>query len=307
MKNKHKIFLLIFAVGMIVSLYLVIKTHADYAGTRKNRLSLRKRNIAWKTLDRKVTDEINNFDAEVGVIIKDLSRGWQIVRKQNKLFPAASLVKIPIMVSCFYAAENGKISLEGKVPLNDTYKVPGSGWLKNIRGEAEFSVAQLIDLMITESDNTAANMLIDLLGLDYLNKSFRKFGLMNSDLSRKMMDFSDRRNGIENYTTARDISYILEKIYRGELINQKISKQCLELLQRQKMRDRIPARLPANTIVAHKTGLERGICHDAGIVFTPNGDFLICVLVKHKNKTARPAKKFIARIAFLTYNYYTEQ
>jgi beta-lactamase class A len=122
-----------------------------------------------------------------------------------------------------------------------------------------------------------------------------------------MMDFSDRKNGIENYTTARDISYILEKIYRGELINQKISKQCLELLQRQKMRDRIPARLPANTIVAHKTGLERGICHDAGIVFTPNGDFLICVLVKHKNKTARPAKKFIAQLAFLAYNYYTEQ
>lgn len=307
MKNKYKIFLLIFIAVIAISLYLAYKTHADYAGVRKSRLSLRKRNLAWQALDKKVTDEVNNFHAEVGVIIKDLNQGWQIIHRQNKLFPAASLVKIPIMFSCFYAAENGKISLEGKVPLNDTYKVPGSGWLKNIRGEAEFSVAQLIDLMITESDNTAANMLIDLLGLDYLNKSFKKFGLRNSNLSRKMMDFSDRRDGIENYTTARDISYILEKIYRGELINQKISKQCLELLERQKMRDRIPARLPSDTIIAHKTGLERGICHDAGIVFTPNGDFLICVLVKHKHKTARPAKKFIARIAFLAYNYYTEQ
>ena len=127
--------------------------------------------------------------------------------------------------------------------------------------------------------------------------------MANTNLSRKMMDFSERRAGIENCTTADDIAYILDKIYHQELINNDISKKCLGLLKLQKIKDRIPAKLPPDTVVAHKTGLERGICHDAGIVFTDKGNFLICVLTRHKNKTSRLAKKFIAQISFLTYKY----
>ena len=63
MKNKYKIFLLIFIAVIAIPLYLILKTHADYAGVRKSRLSLRKRNLAWQALDRKVTNEVNNFNA----------------------------------------------------------------------------------------------------------------------------------------------------------------------------------------------------------------------------------------------------
>ena len=77
------------------------------------------------------------------------------------------------------------------------------------------------------------------------------------------------------------------------------------LLGQQKVNDRIPRNLPKEGIaIAHKTGLERHVCHDVGIVYTPKGNFLICVLVKHENKLAKPAKKFISDIALLTYNYY---
>jgi beta-lactamase class A len=112
---------------------------------------------------------------------------------------------------------------------------------------------------------------------------------------------------VENFTTAAEISSILEKFYRKEFINSGVSGKCLILLKHQKIGDRIPAKLPQGAVVAHKTGLERGVCHDAGIVFTENGDFLICVLTSHANRTARPAKKFIAEVAFLTYNYYRDE
>lgn len=69
------------------------------------------------------------------------------------------------------------------------------------------------------------------------------------------------------------------------------------------MRDRIPKRLPADTVVAHKTGLENGVCHDVGIVFTSGGDFLICVLTKHNEKTSLLAKKLIIDIAKSVYDY----
>ena len=75
-------------------------------------------------------------------------------------------------------------------------------------------------------------------------------------------------------------------------------------MARQKVNDRIPKKLPAGVTVAHKTGLENGLCHDAGIVYTDKGDFLICVLTKHKNKSAREAKALIADISFAAYNYY---
>ncbi len=159
--------------------------------------------------------------------------------------------------------------------------------------------------MITESDNSAANALIDCLGFDVLNSYFKKIGLRNTNILRKMMDFEERKEGRENYTTARDMAYLMRRLYCKDFLNKGVSTQCLKLLEQQKINDRIPKRLPKDGMrIAHKTGLEKHICHDVGIVFSPNGDFLICVLIKHKDKTAVSAKKLISDIALLTYNYY---
>lgn len=293
MKNKKIIFL--FICILITPFFLIYKTQAT-----------QKRSLAWRILEKRIRGEILSFRGETGIVIKDLNNGKQIFYQANKFFPSASLVKIPIMAAAFSAIKEGKIKTDEKLRLRREYKVLGSGQLKYMREGRLLSIAQLLELMITESDNTATNMLIEHLGFNYLNNCFKRLGLKNTNLARKMMDFSYRKNGIENYTTAWDTAYLLEKIYRKQLLNTAISNKCLELLKLQKMQDRIPAMLPADTVVAHKTGLEKGICHDAGIVFTKNGDFLICVLVKHKNKTARLAKKFIARISFLTYKYYQD-
>jgi beta-lactamase class A len=115
-----------------------------------------------------------------------------------------------------------------------------------------------------------------------------------------MMDFSQRSNGVENYTAASDIVYLLEKIYNKQLIDRAYSELILSFLKKQKIKDRIPRYLPKGVIVAHKTGLERGIVHDAGIVFSPKDDYIICVLTK-KVKVYSKAKKFIAQLSLLTY------
>ena len=158
--------------------------------------------------------------------------------------------------------------------------------------------------MIAESDNTAANMLTEKLGMDYINSSFKKIGLENTNLSRAMMDFDSRSAGIENYTTAGDMAFLMEKICSGRLIDKEVSRRCLTILAMQKVNDRIPKRLPLGTVVAHKTGLENGICHDVGIAYTPRGNFIICVLTGHNYKTARPSKKLIADISFAVYDSY---
>jgi len=187
--------------------------------------------------------------------------------------------------------------------MKEADKAPGSGILKSKPAGSRYSIRTLTVLMITRSDNTAANMLIGLLGRDYLNSYFKRIGLNNTNLSREMMDFKKRREGIENYTTSRDVAILLERMYKGAFINKKVSAQCLDLLKRQQVRDRIPRKLPTDVVVAHKTGLERSVCHDAGIIFTENGDFLICVLTKSKS-SFKTSKEFIARISAYAYHNY---
>ncbi|MDD5730274.1 MAG: class A beta-lactamase-related serine hydrolase [Candidatus Omnitrophica bacterium] len=269
------------------------------------KMLLERKHQAWVILRQTVENEMNSFNGDAGIIIKDLKNNWEIDYQKDKLFPSASLAKIPIMAACFQAIRDAKLSLNDTIVLKASCKVPGSGRLKNMPSGTPLTVEELLELMITESDNTAANMIIGLLGFDYLNSYFKENGLEKTNLSRKMMDFRCRKQGIENYTTAEDITSILEKIYKKKFINAQISGQCLRILKDQKINDRIPKKLPQDAEVAHKTGLENNVCHDAGIVFTEKGDFLICVLTRHPGRSG-PAKRFISDIALNTYKYYQQ-
>jgi beta-lactamase class A len=266
---------------------------------------LKKRSSAWKELKAAVENRARVFHGTAGVVIKDLDSGREIVFNQHARMPAASLVKIPIMLSCFYAAQERKITLNDTIKLNSAEKVSGSRVLGDSPAGSLFTVEKLLYPMIAESDNAAANLLINFLGFENLNSYFKKIGLKDTNLARKMMDFKARREGEENYTTAKDMAYLLEALYRNKFLNPEVSQKCLGILGQQKINDRIPRKLPRDgTFIAHKTGLERHICHDVGIVYTDKGNFLICVLVKHQDRFAKASKRLISDIALLTYNYY---
>ncbi len=272
-----------------------------YRSYQKQLLENRKK--AWLGLVDELRGRIAGFDGQASVMIKDLKMGWEVSFEKDRLHAAASLIKIPIMAACFKAAQNQRLRLGDAIELKGLHKVNGSGLLKEVPCGTYFSVQKLIELMITESDNTATNILIGLLGFDHINEFLKDTGLRHSNLSRKMMDFKSRARGIENYTTASDMALILEKIYRGMLVNKDVSAKCLLVLKSQTINDRIPGKLPDEIVVAHKTGLENNACHDAGIVFTPKGDYLICVLTR-PFKSNKSAKKFISNVSLDVYNYY---
>ncbi len=272
----------------------------------QRRLLYKARQASWKELEQKIGRQINRFKGEAAVVVKDMDTGLEFSYNRDKLFPSASLVKVPVMVVCFLAADKGRIGLSQEIELKSSDKLSGSGDLKDIPAGTTFSVERLIGLMIYDSDNTAANMLTGLLGLDYLNDSFRGFGLKNTALSRRIADYKMRDRGVENYTTASDMSMLMEKIYRRQLGSRDISEHCIRIMKLTHTNDRIPRYLPAEVTVAHKTGLENGVCHDAGIVFSRKGDFLVCVLTRHTNSNSLPSKKFIGRIALSVYRYFEQ-
>lgn len=306
--ERKKIFVILFLPIFIGACVYFSYRYYKEAERQKiaQKILLEKRKAGWIELKQVLENEVSRFKGEAGIVVKDLDMNWEISFNKDKLFPSASLVKIPIMAACFQANHEGKIDLKDTLKLKPSYKTPGSGVLKKMPDGSVFTVEKIIELMVTKSDNTAANMLINLLGFGYLNNYFEEFGLKNTNLSRKIMDFKRRKEGIENYTTSEDMTLIFEEIYRKKLLNSTISERCLSLLRQQRISDRIPAKLPTDTIVAHKTGLERKVCHDAGIVYTHKGDFLICVLIKHKDRNSKAAKKFISEVALNAYNYYQQ-
>jgi beta-lactamase class A len=96
---------------------------------------------------------------------------------------------------------------------------------------------------------------------------------------------------------------LLEKIYRRELVSPEASDEMLLILKHQKLRDRLPRYLPTGWLIAHKTGLLRKACHDVGIVFSPKGNYMICVMTG-QDTNYRAAKQFIASVGRITFDYY---
>ncbi|MCM8830892.1 MAG: class A beta-lactamase-related serine hydrolase [Candidatus Omnitrophica bacterium] len=290
-----KIFFSLLSI-FLISFLITISTTPSINLAQKNKL--------YQKLKKQINRKILSLDFEAAYLIKDLDfYNLKISEKENKLFPAASLIKLPILAVSFFAIEEERISLQTTIIIQKKDIVGGSGILKTKAVPIKLTFEELLEAMILYSDNTATNKIIDILGIDYLNSVFKKIGLKHTYLKRKMMDFSKRKKGVENYTSISDIAYLFEKIYNRKLFNEKYSKLALTYLLNQKINDRLPKYLPPQAKVAHKTGLERGVVHDAGIVFTPKGNYLICIFTKNVKKF-KNAKEFIAVLSKLTYNYY---
>ena len=293
--KKRKILIITFC-SIVLSL-LIFSSFARLIFVNKKRQ-------AFKIMEATVNERYSGRGEDFSLLVKDLSfPNSQLLFQDTREFVAASLVKLPILAVALETVRKRKIKFDDVIVISEKDIAGGSGVIKGMKLPVKITFLKLLELMISRSDNTAANKVIDVLGFDYINERFKKMGLEHTILKRRMMDFTSRAKGIENYTSSSDIAIVLEKIYRKEFIGKELSEIALSFLKDQKVNDRLPRYLPGDIVVAHKTGLENGIVHDAGIVFTPKGNYIICVLTK-KVKDYSKAKKFIADISLLTYNLY---
>ncbi len=242
--------------------------------------------------------------AQVGIHIKDLSRGYEWAHHSDDLFPAASLVKIPIMIGVMEKINRGELSLNSRLKLSRRNRMGGSGRIKWRRDGTRFTVRALLTKLIHNSDNTAMRILLDEAGMGFMQNQFPQMGLVYTELYPDGLSLKSGRVRYENYTTAREMNFLFEKIYRGEMVTPFASELMLEILKgRKPRRTRLAKRLPVGWKVAHKTGLLRRACHDSGVVFTPNGDYVITVLTG-RNRSYGEAKRFITEIGAMSFKYY---
>ena len=242
-------------------------------------------------------------DAVVGIAIKNLVTGEKVFINENVVFPQASSIKIHILAELFHQAEEGKIRLSDVVLLHPAVRVGGSGVLNEL-GESTVSMSlrDYAVLMIVLSDNTATNLLIKQVGMDNVNRFLQSQGAVKTKLQRMMMDVKAAAEGRENVGTPKEVSMILEKLYRGELVSKKSSNDMLSILQKPK-EGPIRAGVPADITVANKEGDIEGVRCDVGIVYLPKAPYVICVMTKLLAQES-DGSRIIKDISRLTYQYF---
>ncbi|MDD5656965.1 MAG: class A beta-lactamase-related serine hydrolase [Elusimicrobia bacterium] len=259
----------------------------------------------WERMAAALAKQAARHPGRVSIVLKDLGTGRGWLYHPDDLFPAASLIKVPVMIAALYRINEGGLSLGDRLVLRRRTRVGGSGSLKWRPDGTRVSVEELLTRMINESDNTATSMLLDAMGIGYVQGQFPRMGLLYTGIYPEGMSIKGGRVSHENYTTAREMTMLLEKIYRGEAVDKYASSLMMGILKRRKaVPSRLAKGLPRGWEIAHKTGLLRMACHDSAIFFTPHGDYAMTVLTG-RNRSYSEAKDFISALAKTTFRYYT--
>lgn len=238
----------------------------------------------------------------VGVFVKDLTTGLSTGVNESANMPAASIIKIPVMVEVFRQMAAGDFDLNRQVTLERPDRDDGWGDLVYSQPGNRYSVANLLRLMITESDNTATNMLIRLVGRVHINQTMKHLGLQQTRLADYIRSDGDIRS---LRTSPLDMSLLLDRMARNELIDEWSSRAMIAILTGQRHNGLLPEPLPAGTQIAHKTGTLHDTLNDVGIVYLNNSPYIIAVLTTHL-PTLDAGRQFIRGVSRLAYDSLTK-
>ncbi len=217
--------------------------------------------------------------ATVGLYLRDLATGDTVAINPDLRFHAASTMKVPVMIQVFREIDAGRLTLEGRVPVRDTFTsiADGSPYALTPADDSDSSlyervgrevrVRELVERMITLSSNLATNILIERVRPESVQATMRALGADSMMVRRGVEDGAAYGAGLNNSTTARALGRLFEALVDGRAATPWSCGRMLDILADQRFRDAIPAGLPRRTRVAHKTGWITAIHHDAGVVY----------------------------------------
>ena len=238
-----------------------------------------------------IQDRIAKSGADVGIAFETLDGKLAWSSRGDDAFHAASTMKIPVMIELFHQVREGKLKLSDPLPIKNEFHslVDGSIFTLKPADDSETdlykavgqtrTLDQLCDLMVTVSSNFATNLLIQKLGIDNIRAIVTSLHADGMDIKRGVEDQKAFDKGLNNTTTARGLATLLLAIANGKAVDPGSSAKMVEILERQKFNEGIPAGVPANIRVAHKTGEITKIHHDAAIVYAKR-PFVLVVLVR---------------------------
>jgi beta-lactamase class A len=249
----------------------------------------------------------------MSISIADLESGDDFEYHGDRWYHAASTIKVAILIGVFGAIHRGELLPQSRVHVRNRFlsALDGSPYKVRLDRDANpdvhreigrtLRVSELCDAMITTSSNLATNLLLDLVGLDVLQRTIDGFGLHGIDLRRGVEDEKAFEAGINNRVTANGLVGLLRLIGEERAFSPALSRGMIGVLLGQQFNSGIPAGLPRGAKVAHKTGEISTIAHDAGLVYLPDRKpYAIAVLTEWEpSGTGRSAT--IAAASYLAY------
>ena len=250
--------------------------------------------LPTQDLDAKVRARASQTKGSVAVFAKNLDTGAQYSLNGDTKVRTASTIKLPIMVECFKAVADGRVQWSTPLTLTDANRVSGSGVLFEFSEGAQIALRDVMRVMIVVSDNTATNLILDKLTANAVNKTMDELGFKDTRSMRKVRGdganlkpptgWSDAGQLEENKkyglgsSTPREMVRLLEMLEQGKVLNAAASKEMLDVLKRQQLRDGI-ARRTGEMTVASKTGSLDLLRSDVGILYTPRGRIAMAITV----------------------------
>lgn len=286
--NKKQIIVTILVIGLTLYLLLAKAVSSELIDPQ-----FQKAPVSLEDVVQRVTI---GSKGTYGIVIKNLQTGESFSRSEHRIFEAGSLYKLWVLATAFNQIEKGELKedaiLSQKVSeLNQRFNI-SSDSAEMREGVITLTVSQAMQQMITISHNYAALLLTEKVKISNVSKF-----LSNNK-------FNDSNVGEPPKATAGDIALFLEKLYRGELANKENSQKILDLLKKQQLNDGLPKYLPKGITVAHKTGDIGWFKHDAGIVFSPSGDYIIVVMSESDSPPG--AQERVAEVSKTVYEYFNK-
>ena len=226
---------------------------------------------------------IEAHKGKVAVAVKNLESGETFLYDADDQMPTASLIKFTVMLEAYRQAAE-KVELDAPVTLKADM-VPGTGILTyHFSAGATFPFRDAIHLMIVYSDNTATNLVLDLIGIGSTAATMEKLGYPNTKLHAKVFRgatsvFPERSKqfGLGS-TTAAEMIRLCEALSNKELVSPEACEAMLKHMRACEDKDKFPRFLPPGTKVAFKTGSVDATRTAAGIIECAQGPVALCVL-----------------------------
>jgi len=253
--------------------------------------------------------------ARFAIAFKDLDNGKMFLWNANEVFHAASTMKTPVMIEVYKQAAQGRFSMMDSILVKNSFSsiVDGSSYSLDSTDDSEYDLylqtgrklplRDLVFRMITLSSNLATNIIIDLVGAKNVTATMRSLGARKIEVLRGVEDDKAFQKGLSNTTTAYDLMLIMESIAKGTAVNRKASDDMLDILTSQHFKRVIGGKLPADVKVANKTGAFKGVRHDSGIVFLPDGRKYVIVLLSSGIEDDEVSADALSKVSRMVYDH----
>lgn len=224
---------------------------------------------------KEMAEQTAAIPGHVGFYYKNLVTGFEYGVREDDIFSAASVIKLPLMMHILKECSEGRMSMQEKLTATEEDKVPICGALTLFTDPVSADIRTLCRLMISISDNTATNLLIKRAGLNNVSEGFLSMELQKTKLTRLLFDAAASREGKQNVICLREIGMLLEQLYHQAFISPAVSQEALDMLLLQQVNHKLNGKICGAVPIAHKTGEDDELSNDVGIVYAKQ-PFVIC-------------------------------